>query len=327
MSFFKDIKVDFEQKTSGIQAQNKTAQTQNEDNESIFDSKPKSTDIDRAMDMAIRMHNISNTKDGKIGYTKQGAIGCCGLDAAVVAMSSTEIGAEMLDSAFEYFSYEATRLHTYLGDQTVYDKNLRKYTRSNAISKGDDDMGIIELGLQDTVDDILKGKYKISKDAPLELKYLKTQDLTNYREQTSSIEGIYPNAVFYLLTGKEGEYYSHKKAMNSKLDEFQNNNHKDLAMTAVTNFEDGYMGVVQQTGQVEEFKDVLDVEKNKKVSLCADHAFSVQEVTDDAVTLINPWDTAKSITISRDDFLSNFYIMCCDLSENNPEKAYIKEAK
>ena len=325
MSFFNNIKVNFEQKASTLNPQI-TQTAQKEDNNSIFDIKPKTTGIDSAMDMAVRM-NDTNTKDGKIGYTKQGAIGCCGLDAAVVAMSTTEVGAEILDSAFEYFSFEATRLHTYLNDQTVYDKNLRKYTKSNATSKGDDDLGIIQLGLQDTVDDILKGIYTISKNAPMEIKALKTQDLSNYRGQTSSIEGIYPNAVFYLLTGKEGEYYGKKSTMNKKLNEFQANDHKDLAMTAVTNFDDGYKDIMPKTGQMEEFKDVMDVKKNKMVSISADHAFSVKEVDDDSVTLINPWDTSKSITISRDDFLDNFYIMCCDLSDNNPEKQYIKKAK
>ncbi len=267
--------------------------------------------------------NTSNTKDGKISSVKQGGVGDCGVISPILAMSYTDKGSEMIDSMLEYTTHELSTVHSYLGDEKISNSTLAKYTKRKIISNGDDDMGLLELAVQNEIDAILKNEYEIQDDAPFELKYLKENSLTNYYKKQFSIDGVFPSATFYLLTGKEGKFAENKGEMNMVLNEFQNNNHEDLAITAVSYFSDGYDYIMPKTNDISMAKNFINLEINEPEVITSDHAFAVKNVDDNGITLVNPWDSSKSITISRSDFLNNFYIMYCDLSDENEPKDYI----
>lgn len=63
---------------------------------------------------------------------------------------------------------------------------------------------------------------------------------------------------------------------------------------------------------VHTFAETVDTEfseEDKKAGLINSHAYSLKNVTDSEVTVINPL-TQKEITISREKFMESFYYLC-----------------
>ena len=322
MADFSEIRIDGYQRINSETDTNKgkeVKETEQTDGESIFAQETKPEVSPNGM---IYVTSSDSTRDGVISFTKQGGVGDCGALSAITALSYTTKGAEILKGLFDY-TYNYTTVHLATGDYKADDSKMAKYARQHRTASKDDDMAILEIALEKAVDDIVRGKKFVSAEAPWEIQMLLQQSVSTNR--TSSIEGIYPNAVFYLLTGKTGEYFDDKELMNKKLNEFQKNGHKSLAMTAVSNFYDGYTGILERTGTEEQMKDMTDINTGKKITITDAHAFTVKDVSKDGVTLVNPWDTSKSITISRSDFLDNYYIMCCDLSDKNVIGGFITD--
>lgn len=269
------------------------------------------------------------TRNGAIEYVKQGDVSDCGILSLLTSMSYSPRGREIIENALEYHD-DYTIVHLAVGDYRVDNETIEKYRADKRVSEGDTDMAIIEIAMEKAIDDIITGKLTVSDDAPFEIQYLKENKQSG--PTTSSIDFVFPHAIFYLLTGKTGqinpmgpiEYYG----MPPELDRFQNDQSGDYLITACSNFfeEDGYMGIVPKEGHTEEalLKDFVDIKTGQTIPIVVGHAFSVKEVTDKGVTLVNPWDTSQSITISKEEFANSFYIMTCDLSDNYPEKPYIQ---
>ena len=50
--------------------------------------------------------------------------------------------------------------------------------------------------------------------------------------------------------------------------------------------------------------EITDIEGNK-IKLPAMHAYGIKEVTDDTITFINPWNSDKEFTITKDELYSH----------------------
>ncbi|MBQ8475860.1 hypothetical protein IJ531_02245, partial [bacterium] len=215
-----------------------------------------------------------DSKDGKIGNTKQIGTGDCALISSITALSYTQEGAKIIEDALEYNDGYTTVHLSGIGDYEVHDRDVNLTKASMQYTSGDDDMIILELALEQAIDDLVSGRAVLSEDAPWEL-----QRLLEHNETTtfnSSLEGTFPNALYYLLTGKTGDYAPHgyEDKMNEMLDKFMNNGLKDYSMTAVSSFEnneskrkgiDGYNRI-----------KLTDVNTGKNVELIDTHGYSVK---------------------------------------------------
>ena len=58
-----------------------------------------------------------------------------------------------------------------------------------------------------------------------------------------------------------------------------------------------------------------------KIKLVGRHAYSISEINDETVTLLNPWNTGESIILSRETFENLKYsdVVAVDLSKKDEE--------
>lgn len=140
------------------------------------------------------------------------------------------------------------------------------YYADNRLSSGDDDVSAIELATEK----YRKNLAEKNKNIP----YLKKTIKINPNNPLDSGTGI---EAGFLLTGKDAIIVD--KNEKAKFLEKLRTNPK-------------------------EFANVVDF-KNTKNKIVKKHSYTITAVDKNNVTLINPWDTEKEITISRKDFISN----------------------
>ena len=85
----------------------------------------------------------------------------------------------------------------------------------------------------------------------------------------------------------------------------------------------------EQDGKIDNVATASFIMVHKDGSLSG-HAFTIKSVTEDTVTIINPWHPDKEITMSREDFKQSVHEITLssmeESSENsNTEKLKIKE--
>ncbi len=251
----------------------------------------------------------NNTKDGQITGTYQRGTGDCWLLAGVNAISYTEKGRQLIHDALDYKENGDTVVHLKgAGDYVVTKEELeavknKQRRGSKEYSVGDDDMLIMEIAIEKVMDDIATKRVKLSSNAPAEYENQQEllADLNTYK---NSITGGQITELMYLLTGKQTEYLRDKNSMENALNDSMQ---KDVALGAA----------------MMDDKAVRDVNGNT-VQLYGRHAYSVKNVTGDTVTVINPWNSAEEIVLSRETFMSAFdNISKCDLTDDNKDVNYI----
>lgn len=249
------------------------------------------------------------SKDGKIGDTRQVATGDCWLLSGVNALSYTEEGRKIIKDSLEYHN-GYTIVHTMAGDYVVSDDEIARTKGSLQYSDGDDDMIIFELAVEKIIDDFINGTINLEDNAPDLLNSLLSNNGKTTTPGYSSTTGGWARGLIYLLSGKMGYRETDKEKMSDILEEFKNNDNKNLALGADTDKGD---------------RTVTDV-NGKKVVLSGNHAYSIKKIDGQNVTVINPWDSGKEIVLSKEEFLNAFDgIEVCDLSSNNTTQEYINQ--
>lgn len=274
-----------------------------------------------------------DTKDGTIGDTEQHSTGDCWLLAGVNALNCTEEGREIIKNALEYHN-GYTVVHLATGDYVVKDSDITTTKGSSQYSSGDDDMIILELAVEQALDEIANGKIELKADAPWYL--TNDTDDDGNRQSTklwhSSTHGGWQAELWYYLTGKAGEHITEQDNMSDALDDFQKNNGKDIALGAST----GKKHTEELSNKVDWLRKegsksdegvkryyLKDI-NGKEHKIGDNHAYSIKAVSDDTVTVINPWDSSDEIVITREQYLALFEdTQKIDLSENNQQKDYM----
>jgi len=280
----------------------------------------KPDEPDSFIDFNTLQQSLKSSRNGEIEATKQGKIGDCWLLSAVNALSYSEKGREIIKNALEYGDLSTT-VHLAFGDYEITNSEFNNAIMSGKYSTGDDDMVFLELATEKMLQDIIDNKLVVlneTNSTALEglaqmAKYL------NYNPDSILNGGSLEEGIF-LLTGKLGESEADNsgsldKCLTDKekswLDEFQQNGNQDMILTA------------DLSNLAESYAEAKDVNGND-IKIYTQHAYAIKEVTDDTVTVINPWDSNEEIKISRDTFYNTFTgVSKTDLSDTNPKKNLI----
>lgn len=255
----------------------------------------------------IREISEDDTRDGQISNVKQNATGDCWLLSGINSLSYTEKGKEVIEDALEY-SEDGITVHLKgAGDYFVPNEVITQTKGLSEYSTGDDDMIAFELAIEKFRDQVHDNELAFSFDAPLRIQNMFSSD--EYESDGPSIDSGTPDQLNYILTGKVGESTLDNSEKKEMLDKFSKNNLKDYALSAGTDTEVAT-------------KDINGTE----IVFSKKHAYSIKDVTDKNVTVVNPWDSSIQMVLSRDTFLEVFdTVYGIDLSDENPEQNYIAE--
>lgn len=255
------------------------------------------------------------TKDGVIDETKQQATGDCWLLSGVNALSYTEEGREIIKNALDYEDgYTIVRLDGVRPGYCVIieDDELAENKKTKKYSSGDDDMIIFEMAIEKTFDEIGSGHLVVDPNSPWTLSQARIEG--TLEEDQASITGNYVSVSMTLVSGKKSETIKNEDAMRAKLEEFEQNGNKDLAIGTAINPKEG----------LDEVFEIKDVNGNKH-RMASQHAYAIKSVENGVVTVINPWNSGEEIPMDMDDYLELFdYIDVCDLSQNGEDVALAK---
>ena len=243
-----------------------------------------------------------DTKDGKIGPTRQILTGDCWILSGVNSMSYSEKGREMIKDALEYTD-NGTIVHLKgAKDYFVSNDEITKTKGSLQFSGGDDDMIAFELAIEKVRDEQANNnmnfdEYNSAIESAIRLS-------SSSLEKSSIGDGGMVTEALYYITGKTGEKGTSEEKKQELLEKYINGN-GDYILSCGTP-DDNYSVTVKDAN-------------GKKVSLYGDHAYAVKSADENTVTVVNPWNSGKEIVLSKDTFLNRFDCLYgLDLSENNP---------
>lgn len=199
-------------------------------------------------------------------------------------------------------------------------------------SEGDDDVLLIEMAYEKFRDEAYHGEIPSKPEWPAYV--LQSTSEANYNAGKSTLTSGNMSQVMFLLTGQHAEYASGDK-VHSEIDKMNNTNEPFVAYASVY-ADNGYTsdpngayykdssgyykkvdgntpaGVERYTftgagtnDRCITFNGVGD-DSDKKIDLTTNsvggHAITISAVTDDTITIVNPWDSDKKVTVNRADF-------------------------
>ena len=258
-----------------------------------------------------------STKTGIIGSSKQGKTGDCYLLSSVNALSYTEKGAQIIKNSLEYDENGTTVHLKGAGDYYISDKELNRAKSSRLYSKGDDDILLFELAVQKVSDDLLSDRFILSEKLPKSMEY-------SFLDKSSrlfkpSISSGDENEAMYYITGKVGTVAKTYEQISYLLNRFIENKGKDYALCASFKPDDGIDGT--------NYWRIYDTQGNIQ-QIYSKHSYAVKSADKDTVTIVNPHDSGKDITLDREKFLLHFdELYGLDLSDNNPERKFLLPSK
>ena len=249
--------------------------------------------------VASNKTTVKYDSDGVIGNTKQQDINDCWVLAGVTALSYSEKGQEILNKAITHNDDGSVTVKLVGGNKeytfSAEEIALNQYEDGEkSYSEGDTDMNILEMAFAKYRKENIQNKE--ASIYPFDRAHNKSIGTT---ENDPLNNGMTDEAV-YLLTGTKAEYWLDPRVINADglgeklLDKLQNN-------------PDDYAVVCSFKGEDESITDGTITNK---------HVYSIKSVDDDNVYVVNPWDTSKTITYPRDEFMENVNdISLTDLEE------------
>ncbi len=251
-----------------------------------------------------------NNIDEKIGDSAQGNAADCWLLATLNSLSYSAEGQKIIKDAIKD-NGNGTRTVDLKGigkGITVSDKELAEARKSGKYSSGDDDMLLMEIAFEKAMDKIKSGEIKTNS-------YIQGQA----KDGDRSIDWGYSYDAMFLLTGKGTEsvyynrdhwshddkpWYSKEKIQRALpwLADFCGNGLESVYDKLEKN-PGGYCATIAFQGNKKEGEPVTVKDVNgKSVTLSTGnggHMWSIKSVKGDKVTIVNPWDSSKEITVSK----------------------------
>ncbi len=244
--------------------------------------------------------NKANNVNGEIDMPAfQGSTGDCVLISGMYAYASDDKGAQLIKDSITINKGPDGEIESYtvefkgIGESyTITAKELKKATKfklTRALmnwakySSGDDDMVLLELAYKKCANESSNEKLHFSRSE-------------------KKLNGVDYNNLHYMMTGNYPKYYEPEEL----IDELEAGNLSN--------------DTVAQIG-FEKAQKVKDI-NGDKVKLAGRHAYTISEINDETVTLLNPWNTGESIILSRETFegLKNCHVLAVDLSPKEQEE-------
>ncbi len=205
----------------------------------------------------------------------------------------------LLEMAFEQFRLECA-------EGKFKNENWPKFVKYTGSYDGSEDVSPLNSGNMDQVLFLFTGKKAVSvsngklfwqKD-DIHQKLDELQDLSQNNELV--IYAAVKGSQGY-TKDKNGDYYLNNDGKFIKINE-DDNIDKNLKRYSFT-------GPGDNNGNIS--LDGINQDDGQKISITGNsnggHAISITDITDDSVTIINPWNSDKEITVSRDQFEKYMY--------------------
>lgn len=220
--------------------------------------------------------------DFVIEDTEQGKVADCWLLSTVNSLNNTEVGKDLIKNMFEYKDDEYV-VHLHSGDYTITDDEMKIGKVRH--SKGDDDMLLIELAVEKALAEYNNGNLSLP-EAVI------TPQLGGDGTFSTLNLGSQDAAVYILLGGTAtySQIKDNDEEVNSVLAEFASRGHKDFLLTA--SIESGDKTAINSEGE--------------EIELKGHHAYSVLDVNDKYITVVNPEDSSNPYCITLDSFKAAF---------------------
>lgn len=233
-----------------------------------------------------------STMDYVIEDTEQGKVADCWLLSTVNSLNNTEVGKNIIKNMFEYKDGESV-VHLYTGDYTISDDEIKIGKIRH--SKGDEDMLLIELATEKALADYNAGNLILPDEV------ITSQLGGNGTFSTLNLGS--QDAAMYILFGGNATYSQIKnndEEVDFVLSEFEQRGDKNYILTA--SIEAGDRTAINDEGET--------------VDLKGHHAYSVSNVEDGYVTVVNPEDSSIKYKITTESFKEAFNsITYMDLNE------------
>jgi len=270
---------------------------------------------------------------------QQGGTGDCWLITGVLALASTDAGRQIIKNSIQV-NEDGSVTVTFKGlgvSYTISADEIKKYDTDNklsdAYSNGDNDMLILELAVEKLKKDIEKGKVKIDPKLGEEYTHISEGSKT---KAGAAIEGGFSAQLIYFLTGLTSESIYPKNLDNCRTERQEASilakglsndelfeilqNAYDNGNTAMTFGLYGQRGIPNSKHTAKTIDGRTFTLDFSVYNEWSGHALVITNLTQDTITIVNPWDSSEEFTMTWDEFakLGIGVISTTDLSSLAP---------
>lgn len=238
--------------------------------------------------------------DGNIGDFKQGNTGDCWLLTGLISLNATSQGRQILKESLTFNSdnsitvnFKGVGVSYTITAEEILEAQAESERFEGAYSDGDNDVLVFELAVEKLRRDIAAGKI----DLPISGKYSTTSE-SDSGKAGEGISGGFTEQFVYFLTGKKANKIS---ALDLALEK---NRIKDFFNKYYNDFQNGTIALSFSIVGIEHKATTIDGKElninlsDKKLG----HALSIVAMTNNTVTIVNPWDSKIEYTLTWEEF-------------------------